>query len=254
MPAWHENDALWEDLHDAIFTPERIRLAATDVEQISALLTLPAGSSLLDLGCGVGRHSLEFARRGLQVIGVDRSECYLAEARKRAATDGLKVEWVHEDMRRFRRSAMFDTAVCLLTSFGYFENAADDQATIENVYASLKPGGTLLIDLMGREVLAKIFRPRDWHEEPDGTILLEERAVTDDWQWLNVRWVLLKGDRRTERRFRLHLFTAADLATLLRGAGFERVRCYGALTGSPYDQEAQRLVVVGHKPTDQDRA
>lgn len=252
MPPWHEDDALWEDLRGAIFTSERIRLAATDVEQVLTLLKPSAGATLLDLGCGVGRHSLEFARRGFRVTGVDRCDSYLAEARKRAAADGLKVEWVHNDMRRFRRSGAFDAAVCLLTSFGYFENAADDQATIENVYASLKPGGTLLIDLMGREVLAKIFRPRDWHEEPDGTILLEERAVTDDWHWLNVRWILLKGERRIERRFRLHLFTAADLATLLRGAGFEQVRCYGALTGSPYDQDAQRLVVVGHKPTDQD--
>lgn len=252
MTAWHEDDAFWEDLHDAIFTPERIRLAATDVEQVAALLTLPAGTFLLDLGCGVGRHSIEFARRGCLVTGVDRNESYLAEARRRAAAAGLKVEWLHQDMRRFRRSATFDTAVCLLTSLGYFENAADDQATIENVYASLKPGGKLLIDLMGREVLAKIFRPRDWHEEPDGAVLLEERTVTDDWQWLNVRWVLLKGDRRIERRFRLHLFTAGDLATLLRGAGFAQVRCYGSLTGSPYDQDAQRLVVVGQKPIDQD--
>ena len=248
MTSWHEDDALWSDLAPVVFNQERLRQAVTEVDQVLALLRLPPGAAILDLGCGPGRHSLEFAKRGYRVTGVDRTAVYLGRARAQADEQGLDIEWVQADMREFRRDRAFDGVVSLLTSFGYFEDPADDWRVLSNIVASLKPCGVLVLDLMSKEVLARIFRERDWHEEPDGTILLEQRQVAADWGRLDVRWIVLLGRERREHRFSLRLFSAAELQGGLREAGFVETRAYGSLAAASYDHEAQRLVVVAKKP------
>jgi SAM-dependent methyltransferase len=160
----------------------------------------------------------------------------------------LNIEWLTSDMRAFRRPGSFDAAVNLLTSFGYFDDPADERRVLDNVFASLTPGGVFAMDLMGKEVLTRIFRERDWHEEVDGTLVLEERRERDDWTWLDVRWILLRDGRRTEHRFSLRPYGVAELKSMLNQAGFSQVRAYGKPSGAPYDHEAERLIVVGVKP------
>ncbi len=248
MDAWYDNDTLWDDLAAVLFTEDRWGSAPAEIEQLVALIKLPPGSAVLDMGCGPGRHSLEFARRGFSVTGVDRTARYLSEAQDKALRDSLEAEWVEADMRRFRRENTFDVAVSLLTSFGYFEDPADDQRVVENLFASLKPSGHVVMDVMSKEVLARIFRPRDWHEEPDGTILLEERTVTRDWSRIDVRWIVIKGEQRQEHRFGHRIYSAVELKDLLAGAGFINATAYGSLKGAAYDHEAERLVIVAQKP------
>ncbi|MCG3131408.1 MAG: Ubiquinone biosynthesis O-methyltransferase [Phycisphaerae bacterium] len=247
MSAWHEDDAFWLDAQSFIFSEERRRQAPAEVADVIKLLSLPAGADVLDLGCGVGRHALEFARRGFRVTGVDRLSPWLDIARDSARQERLSVEWVHADMLEFQRPAAFDAAVSLLTSFGYFADPLDDLRVARNVLTSLKPGGAFVIDLMGREVLARIFRQRDWQQAPDGSILLEDRRVCDDFAWLEATWTILRADRRTEHRIGMRLYSAADLKNLLTSAGFASAAAYGALAGGPYDLNASRLVIVGKK-------
>lgn len=154
---------------------------------------------------------------------------------------------VQEDMRRFRREGAFDAVVNLFTSFGYFDDQADDLLVAENIHASLRPGGRLLIDLMGKEVLARIFEPRRWSQIDDDTIMLRETEATRDWTWARSRWILLRGEERVEYTLGHRLYSAAELVALLRKAGFDEFSVYGGFDGRPYDHEAQRLVVVARR-------
>jgi SAM-dependent methyltransferase len=217
-----------------------------EVEQILSLLKLQPGASICDLCCGPGRHSLELGRLGYRVTGVDRTALYIEESKKKADEQQLNIRFVHEDMRRFCEPNAFDTVINVLTSFGYFEDAADDKRVLENVYKSLKDGGKFLIDIMGKEVLARIFQEKRWRDE-DGVIILEEAKVSEDWSSVDCRWIIIKDDNRDECRFSLRLYSAAELGELLKSCGFERVEFYGDLSGSPYDQAAKRLVVAAHK-------
>ncbi|NIT57732.1 MAG: methyltransferase domain-containing protein, partial [Aliifodinibius sp.] len=115
-------------------------------------LGIEASSPILDLGCGIGRHTLELAHRGFTVTGVDRTQTYLNKAREKARIGGLEVEFVQADMRSFRRTGAFEAVINLFSSFGYFENPEEDRRVVENVYDSLKPGGRFLVEMMGKEV------------------------------------------------------------------------------------------------------
>ena len=245
MTVWHEQDDFWESV--PLFGPERMEMAPQEVDQIIAMLGLDPGAAVLDLCCGVGRHSLEFARRGYSVTGVDRTAAYLRTARDAADTESLVVEWIEADAREFQRPATFDLAINLFTSFGYFEDPAEDQQVAENLFRSLKPGGFLVMDLIGKERLARIFNPRSWDELPDGAFFLQERKIRDNWTWIENRWILVKDGQQKEFTLGHRLYDGAGLRTLLLDAGFESVTLYGDLDGAPYDNDARRLIAVARK-------
>ncbi len=229
-----------------MFDEQRWQQAVNDAGSLTKLLGLKPGARVLDLCCGPGRFSLELTRRGHKVTGVDRTASYLSEARRRARGQGLDVEFVREDMRRFVRPRAFDVCISMFTSFGYFEKLEDDLKVCRNAYRSLRPGGRFLLQVGGKEWLAREFRPRDWREEA-GAFILEERKVAPGWTGLENRWLHVKGGRVREFRFFLRIYSAGELSDLLRRAGFAGVDVYGGLEGEPYDNTARWLVAVGRK-------
>ena len=245
-PPWHEQDEFWRAVEPFLFGQRRMAAALAEVEQVIHLAGLQPGLAVLDLGCGVGRHALEFARRGFRVTAVDRTRAYLDTAANAAAAAQLTLEVVEADMRSFRRPGAFDVAVNLFTSFGYFENPDDDRRVARNLFDSLRPGGTLVMEMLGKEILARDFQERNWMEE-DGVILFEERKIGRAWSWIENRWILLAEDRRIEMQLSNRLYAAAKLLALLSDAGFAAVEAFGSLAGGLYDYTAKRLVVVAKK-------
>jgi hypothetical protein len=115
-----------------------------------------------------------------------------------------------------------------------------------NVYRSLKEGGVFIIDMNGREVLARILQPRDW-QELQGTFLLVERRVERSWTLMRNRRILIKDNKRTEFEITHWLYSGAEFVEMLKESGFKSVELYGALDESSYDQAAKRLVAVARK-------
>lgn len=248
MAVWHERDDFWESV--PMFSEQAWEIAPEQVDFVLFILEIEPGAAVLDLPCGVGRHSLELARRGYRVTGVDRTAAYLQTAREKATAQDLDVEWIEADMREFVRPQAFDAIINLFTSFGYFEDVAEDRRVAENFYRSLKPGGALVMEMMGKEVLARIFQPRDWQELPDGTFFLQERRVSDDWSWMENRWILVGEGGRKEWTVGHRLYDGAGLKALLLGVGFESVTLYGGqASDAPYDTSAQRLTAMARKAT-----
>lgn len=249
MTEWFDQDEFWAEFAPVLFGPQRWERVPEGANHIQERLGLSPGAAILDLCCGPGRYTLEFARRGFHVSGVDRTIAYLDEARRRADAEGLEVELIREDMRTFVRPGGFDAAVNLFTSFGYFEDPADDLRVAHNLHASLRPGGKLLMELMGREILAMRFQERDWSwvDRERGIRILEERNLRPGWDWIDSTWTLLGGAETVTRTISHRLYAGSELAALLHRAGFNLVELFGSLEGTPYDHTAKRLVVVATK-------
>ena len=246
---WYDQDRLWEATTEIMFGHEVWERAAEEVEQVLSLAALTPPIRVLDLPCGTGRHTLEFARLGCDVTGVDRTAHHLEQAEQRLAAADLNAQIIESDMRQFRQPESFDLAINLYTSFGYFEDVNDDLQVLQNFYISLRPGGVLVMDLVGKEVIARVYSPRDWHELDDGTLFLQERSIQKDWSWIENRWIIIhQGGRRDEFRLAHRLYGASDLRNALAQTGFTDIRIYGHLSGGEYDHMARRLVVVAHKP------
>ncbi|MCP4867484.1 MAG: class I SAM-dependent methyltransferase [Proteobacteria bacterium] len=246
MPDWFDDDELWTTARLAMFPPTSFAAAPAEVAALFELCGHRPRPALdvLDLPCGPGRHTVCLQRAGHRVVAVDRTDAYLEELRVRALD---RVEVVQADMRDFVRPDSFDLAINLFTSFGFFEDLNDDRQVLRNFHASLRPGGHLVIDLMGREVLARIIQPKRFQRLADGTVLLCENRVVDGWSWMEGTWTYIRDGHSKVIPFGHRLWTGSELRRELRDAGFADVQLFGGFDGSDYDHEARRLVAVARK-------
>ncbi|MHC4342276.1 MAG: class I SAM-dependent methyltransferase [Planctomycetota bacterium] len=240
MSEWFENLDFWDTMRPFLFEASRWERATDQVDGVVELLGLEEGARVLDLCSGPGRHSVELARRGFRVTAVDLNPAYLKELKSRSDA----IEAVECDMREFRREGEFDAALNLFSSFGYFQDPADDLKVMQNLHASLKKGGKLVLDMNGKETLARKFQPRHWDQLEDGSILLIEQKIHDGWSGNSLTWTLIRGTERKGFTLELRLYSGTEMARLMQKAGFEDVQLYGGFDGSPYDHEAKRLVAV----------
>ncbi len=247
MKQWFENDSFWQDTYPFMF-PEK-RFAETE-EQIDKLLKLIdfRGSTVLDLCCGPGRCSIALAKRHYQVTGVDRTPFLLDKAKQKANNEDIEIDWVLEDMRDFVRAERFDLILSTFTSFGYFDDKNEDILVLENMFHNLKPGGICLIDLMAKETLAKVFQNTISESSADGTMIVQQHKIYDDWTRIKNQWFLIKDDKVKRFQFDLNIYSGQELKERLQKVGFDDIKLYGNLDGAPFDDKAQRLVITGQKP------
>jgi SAM-dependent methyltransferase len=243
---WFESEDFWRDFYPYLFSAERFAAAKDEVSRIVAL-TQCAQGSVLDLCCGPGRHAVEFAQRGFHVTGVDRTPVLLDRARQHAVETGASVEWVMEDMRRFVRPDAFDLVCSLFTSFGYFQDEQDDLEVLRNIHRSLKESGALVMEMLGKERLARIWQNTVSTELADGSLLVERHRLRDDWSRIYTEWILLKDGHGRSVSFEHTIYSGRELKDRLLRCGFKQVQLFGDLQGSPYNQEATRLVAVARK-------
>lgn len=243
---FHEDERFWEAIEPFLFDEARWDAAGSEIDGVLNLAKPAPGAAILDLCCGVGRHSVELARRGFKVTAVDRTERYLAKARAKAKDANLHIEFLKGDSREFVRSESFDGAISLFTSMSYFEDQIEEKRLVENVCQSLRPGGFFVIDIMGREIIQRILKGKDWNEL-GGAFLLEKIQPSEDWTRMDNDWIYLKGSVRIDFKLRLHLYSAESLSSILESCGFQKPAVFGGLSGVPYDSNARRLVLVARK-------
>ncbi len=248
-PPWYVT-AYGEHYYEAyreMYTPEETRAEVAGVVQ---LLGLTPGARILDLCCGFGRHSLELARLGYQVTGLDLSPALLRHAREDAAAEGLNVSWVEADMRDIPAPGLpYDAVLSLFSAFGIFDHTAEELKVAQAVSRVLKPGGGFLIDTVNREIMLRQWRGSQWQEREDGTMILYRRRFSVETGMMDVREIIIHPDGRREvdeHRVRLWAFT--ELALLLETAGLSDPRPFGGLDGSRYTWDTHRLVVTARKP------
>lgn len=246
MTEWFADEAFWKLFYPVLFPAKQFEMAEEQVGKILDLLQFN-GHSILDLACGPGRHSVVLAKKGYRVTGVDLSAFLLAKAKELTDDTGVNVEWIHQDMRAFRRPEAFDLCLSLFTSFGYFDNKDDDLAILRNIYDSLIKGGACLIDVTGKEWLAKHFQPTTSHELEDGTLMIECHEIRDAWSRIRNRWIMLKEGKSTEYRFEHTIYSAQELKDRFAEAGFGSVEIFGGFDGAQYGPDATRLIAVARK-------
>lgn len=212
------------------------------------------GAALLDLGCGAGRLLVPLAEAGLTVIGVDNEPVMLARARAAVAQAGLG-ERVHLEMADLTALALPDVQ-CDLALFSHNTlnhfAAAELEAALRATRRHVRPGGHLLIDIANPLALADLDDAPDWEEErrfPDPAtglpVIQFSRFFHDrEAQQLRVEWAFETADGRRETAETLYHYEFPHLLVeRLQAAGWQPQEWWGDYDGSPYDEDAERLIV-----------
>lgn len=233
---------------DRMLAPERTQ---AEVDFIERTLDLPAGSSILDLCCGHGRHTFLLAERGYCVTGVDFSERALRLARRRASRAGLSARWLKRDMRRIAFREEFDAVINIFTAFGYFEPDGENEEVLHRVAAALKPGGLFLIDHINREGLMRSFVPLRWREASDGTLMLEEVNMDLLAGRCRTKWTAIAPDgSRRHGRVDFRVYTLREFVGMLGSVGLRFRQVWGGFDGRDYSLDSRRMIVLADKVAD----
>ena len=244
---WFDDDSFWRELYPFMFPEERIAAAEEQIAKALAL-TKPAGKSVLDLCCGPGRCAIALAKRGFLVTGVDRTKYLLDKARANASAAHVKIEWVQKDMRDFVRPDSFALALSMFTSFGYFDDKREDMIVLGNMVTSLQRGGACLIEVLGKERLAKILQPTISTLLPNGAMLVERHEIFDDWTRVRNEWLVIRNGMVKRFKFHHTIYSGLELRERMERAGFVGVTLHGNLNGDEYGPNAERLIAIGRKP------
>jgi D-alanine-D-alanine ligase len=241
----------WESFFDENFTrqvletiePDRTR---KETDFIVDALQIDPGSRVLDLCCGVGRHSLELARRGLKdVTGLDFSKPSLERAIGQAKREGLPVRFIEGDMRRIPFEGELDAVFSFFTSFGYFDDPKEDERTIAAVSRALKRGGRFLLEVANRDYVVRHFQPRGWVEH-DGEFVLEDRALDLSRSTVRGEWVFVTRQGPVRHESRVRLYSLHELIAMLGRNGLAFKEAWGTLDKQPltFDHNRQKVLAV----------
>lgn len=176
---------------------------------------LKQGMRLLDVGCGPGRHAVEFARRGVDVVGIDISPEFVAVARERAKEARVSVSFFEMDAHLLPFEDEFDSAVTLCE--GAFGLGLDDLAILKGMAHGLVPGGGLAAGAIN--VFYVLEHMTDGEFDPATMIYRESSAVV--------------GHDQSESSFEMwnSCYTPRELEWMANGAGLDPQAVYGISPG-----------------------
>lgn len=226
-------------------TPEQVSRTCDFVQRRTGL---KPGATLLDVGCGLGQMVIELTARGYLGVGLDLSLAMLSRASEEAQARGMRINFLHADMREMNFEGAFDAVTCLGTTLGYFDDEAN-RKVIERFHRALKPGGVLLLDVVNRDHVIRSQPNLIWFEG-DGCVCMEESEFNFFTSRLHVkRTVILDTGKQLEHEYSLRLYSLHELGQMLHTNGFRVTEVSGreALPGVFFGQDSPNLMIVAER-------
>jgi len=213
-------------------------------------LGIETGARVLDLACGYGRHTIELARQGFDMVGLDLSMVMLKKALADAQTAGQVIKFVHGDMQKLSFKAIFDAIYNVQTSFGYFDDQKNFKV-LQGIYRALKPGGVFLLETVNRDFIVEDLPLRLWWKAHE-CMLLEEIDIEHISGFLKVKrsFVFDEPARAPwEQNINIRLYTPIELRAMLMRAGFSVVELSGdySLPGAFFGATSPKIIFVAEK-------
>jgi 2-polyprenyl-3-methyl-5-hydroxy-6-metoxy-1,4-benzoquinol methylase len=216
-----------------------------EIEFLIEQFKLPRGASILDMGCGTGRHSVALAQHGFAVTGVDLSEHMLEKSRARAAAANTQVTFIQCDATAFRSEPVFHAAIGLCEgAMGLLGQGDDpierDLTVLRNINAALKPNGQFIVNALNVFRVAR----QVGHDEEARTFDVMSQTTLNP-------MVFETPDGPVEILCRERMYTPTEFTLMLRVAGFVVEHVWGGTAGNwrrePMDLDEYELMAVARK-------
>ena|SRR5699024_8884009 len=252
MEDWYET---WFEspLYEVLYADRDDEEAARLIELLVNYLPDQDDLKVLDLGCGRGRHAINLYKnvnslykKGFRVTGIDLSARAIAEAKRQAKKDQLEgITFKVQDMRK-PLPDKFDAILNLFTTFGYFEEDAENTRVLDSVKQMLQPGGAFVLDYLNAVKVQSELVPAE-----EGTIrdisygisrYVSEQAVHKE---IAFSGGAIEGQRHYSEHVKLY---GLDwFRKQLTDRGFVIDKLYGNYSGDAFDpQSSDRLLMISY--------
>jgi SAM-dependent methyltransferase len=240
---WDDEDAQaafaeWCPFPDASASSE-------DVDRIEKLVGIAPPSRVLDVGCGNGRHSIEMARRGYNVVGIDVAKRFLAEARNNLTSSGQHVEFRFQRASELQETDAFDFALAYWHTIGFMSHE-EIQKHFSAVCGALKAAGSFLYVFQGPRLIPgrEGKTSRNWKEK-SGRFILTDKFVEDGFRNENCIVIDTNTGEVTEYREHQRAMRFEDVMEYLHHAGFTRIETYKDFEKTPATPEDFSIFLCG---------
>lgn len=212
--------------------------ASTFMVKLTNFLKLSPGAKILDLACGKGRHSKFLATLNYDVTGVDLSPLSIAEAKKHKAPN---LHFAVHDMCEPYPDT-FDAVYNLFTSFGYFENEADNQRTINAIKQELNKNGYGVIDFLNSNYIKENLVPKE-EKIVDGVTFNIKREIKNDYIIKSISFTDANGNHTYKEKVKA--LTLNDFKNYFEKAGLTLKHTFGDYSLNPFNKStSQRLILI----------
>lgn len=222
------------------------------VDFIIKALALKGNERILDLACGFGRHSLELARRGYSVVGVDITKAYIDDANAEAKKQNLNAQFILSDIRDIKYENEFDVVLNMADgAVGYLENDNENEKIFAVIAKALKKGGKHFMDVMNAGYADTHFPCKLWDEG-------EKNLTLSKFEWNKDTKILLYGQLDFEYGKELpkplmgdacpqRLYHTEEIEKIMNDNGMKMIRTYNNFTDKEITDADLQMEVYSQK-------
>ena len=263
--AFYTTETLWNDPHiskamlathldeDAELASRPKAVIDRSVKWMTSRFGIGPGKRICDLGCGPGLYTSRFARAGAEVTGVDFSERSIAHARKAAADEGLKIEYVQNNYLDFSVSGKFYLITLIFCDFCVL-SPAQRKTLLGKMHGMLTEGGEVLLDVLSPAYFEKTGEKQSFEHCPDGGFwsagshyIFQKSFKYEAEKLLLDKYVIVEGEQSREIYNWLQCHDLTALTGEFEAAGLSIRETYADVAGAPYDKSATEYAIVARK-------
>lgn len=190
---------------------------------------------IIDIGCGTGRHSIELAKRGYTVCGIDLSENLLERAREKAKQNGLHIDFLKHDARNLPFEDQFDVAIMLCEGgFPLMETDEMNFEILKNVSKSLRKNAKFIFTTLNG--LFPLYHSiNDFHADGKAESNATYNSQNFDlmtFRDYNITKFVDDNGVQQELYCNERYYVPSEISWLLKTLGFTKIEIFGAKLGA----------------------
>lgn len=239
--------SFYDEVMQSVLEDQTTEQISRDVSVMIASGNLQPGEAVFDQCCGLGQHSIELAKQGYRVSGVDQSEQYIASASEAARQSGVDVRFIIGDASQTISPEPVELVVNWHSSFAYHTRDDENVRMLKAAFDSLKPGGRMILEFPNMIHLMANFKAEFTSLLKDGTKLTRRSEIDMRNETLRQVWEYRFADAAVrQHKSQLRIYLPSQLQNLLISAGFVNPRVHGRDL-STLDAEDERVIAVAEK-------
>jgi SAM-dependent methyltransferase len=210
---------------------------------------------ILDLGCGPGLYANRLAKLGHQCVGIDYSPASIAYATETALKEHNSCRFIEADIRPAEYGQGYDTAMLIYGEFNVFK-LSDIRLILTKIHQALKPGGALILEPHTYEILEILGKKSpSWYSQESSVFSEKPHLVLEEYFWDSTRQTTTNRyfivDATTGNVVRyaqsVQAYTQSQYQELLETCGYENIRFYPSLIGTPDPGQKALIAVLAQK-------
>lgn len=207
----------------------------------------------LDLACGTGELTIELAKRGIDILGVDLSIDMLSKAQYKAQLNDLNILFLCQDMRKLDLFGTVDTVICSLDSINHLIKESDIQDCFNRVSLFLNPGGYFIFDVNTLYKHRNILANNTFVYDVDDVYCVWQNQLLEDTNCVQINLDFFEKQEksplysRSSEEFLERAYSSKRIEEIINASGMEVVDCFDNFTFNEPQETSQRLVYIVKK-------